>query len=126
MRTPILLALLGLAMPAAPAHAAAHPCRDAPKTARCGSVTVPLDRAKPGGKKLRIEYERYARRDRSQPSLGTMVAVEGGPGYSTTDSRSYYVELLRPLMARRDLLLVDQRGTGLSGALDCPAFRRTV
>ena len=29
-------------------------------------------------------------------------------------------------MARRDLLLVDARGTGLSGALDCPAFRRTV
>ena len=55
-----------------------------------------------------------------------MLAVEGGPGYSTTDSRDYYLTLLAPLRARRDLLLVDLRGTGLSGALDCPALRRTV
>lgn len=74
---------------------------------------------------LRIEYERYPRPVGSQPSLGTMVAVEGGPGYPTTGSRSYYVELLRLVMARRDLLLGDARGTGLSGALDYPAFRRT-
>ena len=49
-----------------------------------------------------------------------MVDVEGGPGYSTTDSRDYYLELHGRLMDRRDLLLVDLRGTGLSGALDCP------
>ena len=58
--------------------------------------------------------------------LGTIVGVEGGPGYSTTDSRDYFLELARPLMGRRDLLLVDARGTGLSGPLDCPALRRTV
>ena len=111
------------------AHAAAprmHPCRDAAPGARCGYVTVPLDRAGSTDATLRIEFELYRRRDRGRPSLGTMVDVEGGPGYSTTDSRSYYLALHRPLMARRDLLLVDARGTGLSGALDCPALRRTV
>jgi hypothetical protein len=36
MRTPVLLALLGLAVLAPSARAAAHPCKDAPKTARCG------------------------------------------------------------------------------------------
>jgi hypothetical protein len=29
-------------------------------------------------------------------------------------------------MDRRDLPLVDARGTGLSGPLDCPAFTETV
>src|SRR6185295_18747664 len=32
----------------------------------------------------------------------------------------------RPLMDRRDLLLVDARGTGLSGPLDCAALRTSV
>ena len=55
-----------------------------------------------------------------------MLAIEGGPGYSTTDSRDSYLKLLAPLRARRDLLLIDLRGTGLSGALDCKTFRRNV
>ena len=103
-----------------------HRCRDAAPGARCGHVRVPLDRADPAGERIRIGFELYRRRDRSRPALGTMVDVEGGPGYSTTDSRSYYLDLHRPLMDRRDLLLVDARGTGLSGALDCRALRRTV
>ena len=59
-----------------------------------------------------------------RPALGTMLAIEGGPGFSTTDSRDSYLKLLAPLRARRDLLLVDLRGTGLSGALDCTTFRK--
>jgi pimeloyl-ACP methyl ester carboxylesterase len=55
-----------------------------------------------------------------------MVDVEGGPGYSTTDSRDYFLGLGRPLMNRRDLLLADARGTGLSGPLDCKALRSSV
>ena len=62
----------------------------------------------------------------SRPALGTMLAIEGGPGFSTTDSRDSYLKLLAPLRARRDLLLVDLRGTGLSEALDCKTFRRDV
>jgi pimeloyl-ACP methyl ester carboxylesterase len=103
-----------------------HACRDAAAGARCGYVRVPLDRAAPASPKIRIGFELYRRRDRSQPRLGTLVDVEGGPGYSTTDSRTYFLGLSRPLMGRRDLLLVDARGTGLSGALDCPAFRTTI
>jgi pimeloyl-ACP methyl ester carboxylesterase len=103
-----------------------HACLDAAAGARCGYVRVPLDRSNPASPKIRIGFELYRRRDRSQPALGTLVDVEGGPGYSTTDSRDYFLGLSRPLMGRRDLLLVDARGTGLSGALDCPAFRETV
>ena len=75
---------------------------------------------------MKVEFERYLRRDRGRPSLGTMLAIEGGPGFSTTDSRDSYLKLLAPLRVRRDLLLVDLRGTGLSGALDCKTFRKDV
>lgn len=87
--------------------------------ARCGRVKVPLEHADPSGSTIRIAYQRYPRRDRSQPSLGTIVAIQGGPGYSTLDGAFYYPELYRPLLRRRSLLLVDLRGTGSSGAIDC-------
>jgi pimeloyl-ACP methyl ester carboxylesterase len=103
-----------------------HACRDAAPGARCGYVRVALDRLAPASPKIRIGFELYRRRDRAHPSLGTLVDVEGGPGYSTTDSRDYYLGLSRPLMDRRELLLVDARGTGLSGPLDCPALRTSV
>jgi pimeloyl-ACP methyl ester carboxylesterase len=101
-------------------------CGAAAEGARCGSVRVPLDRSGTVDGSLRVFFERYPRRDRSRPRLGTLVAIEGGPGYSSTDSRSYFMGLLGPLRSRRDVLFVDLRGTGRSGALDCRAFRRTV
>jgi pimeloyl-ACP methyl ester carboxylesterase len=116
--------LAAAAVAGGPVHK--EPCRDAAPTARCGSISVPLDRTGVMPGRLRIFFERYPRRDRRRPSLGTMLAIEGGPGYSTTDSRDYYLDLRGPLRARRDLLLVDLRGTGRSGALDCPTFHRDV
>jgi pimeloyl-ACP methyl ester carboxylesterase len=87
--------------------------------ARCGRVVVPMDRADPSAGTIRIGYERYPRSDESRPPRGTIVAVEGGPGYATTASRDYYLGLFRPMMDRRDLLLVDLRGTGTSEPIDC-------
>ena len=87
--------------------------------AYCGSVVVPLDRTGATVGTITIRFEYYPRSDTSRPQL-SIVAHEGGPGYSTTASRSLYLDLYRPLMTRRALLLVDERGTGLSGALYCP------
>jgi pimeloyl-ACP methyl ester carboxylesterase len=87
--------------------------------ARCGTVSVPLDRAQPDGEKVTIAFELHRRRNQDKPALEPIVAVEGGPGYSTRASRDGYVELFDPLMNRRDLLLIDNRGTGASGAIDC-------
>ncbi len=107
-----------LALATAVAAGHTHAC-GAGKRARCGTVAVPLDRTRPGSGTLHIGYERYPRTDRTHPSMETIVAIEGGPGYPTTESRSYYLGLFRPMMDRHDLLLVDLRGTGTSGAIDC-------
>lgn len=105
------------ASPPGPSLPHEHPC-DGGK-ARCGSVAVPLNRWRSGGRLLHIGYMRFPHTDTSRPGLETIVAIEGGPGYPTIQSRGYYLGLFRPMMDRHDLLLVDLRGTGTSGVIDC-------
>ncbi|MGD0864122.1 MAG: alpha/beta fold hydrolase [Rhizomicrobium sp.] len=87
--------------------------------AYCGKLLRPLDPDHPSNGKVPIGFEYYPRTDRARASLGTIIAQEGGPGYSTTGSRDGYVRLFTPLRNRRDILLIDKRGTGRSGAIDC-------
>ena len=94
-----------------------HRCKDAP--AYCGSLSRRLDPESGVAGKIEIGFQFYPRLDSSVPALETIVATEGGPGYSTTGTRHNYVKLFRPLMARHDLLLMDLRGTGISEAVDC-------
>jgi pimeloyl-ACP methyl ester carboxylesterase len=89
----------------------------------CGSIVRPIDPAGRVAGHISIGFEFYPHTDTGKPSLGTIIAQEGGPGYSTTDSRDGYVRLFAPLRDRRDILLIDKRGTGLSGAIDCPALQ---
>ena len=83
------------------------------------------DRAHPALGTLHIGYERYPHRNTALSPLEPIVAIAGGPGYPTTLSRDYYLPLFRPLMDRHDLLLVDLRGTGRSGVIDC-AFLQSL
>lgn len=98
-----------------------RPCPGIPG-ARCGTIERPLDPLDPDGPRITIGFELHRAANRSKPSLGTIVAVEGGPGYASTDSRDYYLDLFAPLLGRRDLLLVDARGTGTSSFIDCPGL----
>ena len=100
-----------------------HRCGEHIAHARCGSIEVWADPRFPALGTIRVGFVRFPRRDRDSPSRGTIVAVEGGPGYSTIASRSYYQDLFRPLMDRRSLLLMDLRGTGRSDAIDCPELQ---
>ncbi len=89
----------------------------------CGTIPRLLDPDDESGGSIDINFELYPARNQRQPLLGTIVAVEGGPGYASTASRDYYLELFDPLLSQRQLLLVDNRGTGFSGAIDCPELQ---
>jgi pimeloyl-ACP methyl ester carboxylesterase len=91
--------------------------------ARCGTLRVPLDRTQLGRGTIGIRVEMHPRRNKALPLLGTIVAVQGGPGYATRQSRSSYLSLFHPLMDRYRLLMIDNRGTGGSEAIDCPALQ---
>jgi hypothetical protein len=53
---------------------------------RGGHLQVPLDPKHAQAGKIRVRYVIIPRRDQSRPLLGTIVAVEGGPGYFATGS----------------------------------------
>jgi pimeloyl-ACP methyl ester carboxylesterase len=80
----------------------------------------------PSAGRLRVGFAVRTRSDRGEPSLGTIFAVEGGPGYAATDQpyASSLLAVLAPVLRRRDLVLVDARGTGTSGALYCDELQK--
>src|ERR1700722_17205223 len=92
-------------------------------TGYCGSITRRIDPAGVTPGTITVGFEYYPRADYSEPSLGTILPQEGGPGYSSTGTRDYYLEIFDALRDRRDVLIVDKRGTGLSSPIDCPALQ---
>jgi pimeloyl-ACP methyl ester carboxylesterase len=84
----------------------------------CASVVRLLDPRGdvPGNVPVYFEYYPHTA---PGPAAGTLVATEGGPGSPATESRDDYLALFGPLRARYDVLIMDNRGTGRSGAIDC-------
>lgn len=102
-------------------------CRNSvPERARCGHIKTAADPLRPKLGSQRVGFEFYPRKDKSRPGQGTLVGHEGGPGYPSTGSRSYFLGLFRPLADRHNVLLVDQRGTGTSDPIRCTSLQRGV
>lgn len=134
----VLLALLGqalasLAAPQALAHEASALGSADRGTLRVGNLTLhrcqtaapwctvferPLDPEGAVSGTIGIYFEYYPH-TASGPAAGTLVATEGGPGFAATDSRGEYLALYGPLRPRYDIIIMDNRGTGRSGAIDC-------
>lgn len=119
------LALLGLALtlagaPALAADAPPAPCRlpGVEHDARCGSVSRPLDPARPDGPRIDVHYvvlPALARNRKPDP----VFFFAGGPGQSAIALAGPLSRQLARLSNRRDVVLVDQRGTGRSAPLVC-------
>jgi pimeloyl-ACP methyl ester carboxylesterase len=92
--------------------------------AYCGSIERPLDPANQVAGVIRIGFSWLPHRDAGVPAEGTILAAEGGPGYPSGASLDSYQQLFKPLLVRWNLLLVDDRGTGRSGALVCEPLQR--
>lgn len=86
--------------------------------ARCGRVARPLDPARPDGVKIDIHYAVIPATARS-PKSDPMVFFAGGPGQSALDLVPQIAAMLSRLHNLRDIVLIDQRGTGRSAPLLC-------
>ena len=124
----VLAGVLGLMLMAGatPARAdsggrdALEPC-SLPGVARealCGRFEVPENRATREGRKIALNVFVLPASSK-QPLPDPLFVLEGGPGASVVTAAAAYVPFFQPLLERRDLVLVDQRGTGESGALRC-------
>jgi pimeloyl-ACP methyl ester carboxylesterase len=56
------------------------------------------------------------------PSRNAVVALAGGPGQSALGLGEFIAKAISPALGSRDLLVFDQRGTGESSPLSCPAL----
>jgi pimeloyl-ACP methyl ester carboxylesterase len=90
----------------------------------CGTIKRKLDPTGGVNGNITIGFEYYPRRDQSKPRLGVILPQEGGPGYSSTGTRDAYINIFNPLRDRRDILIVDKRGTGTSAAIHCPGIQK--
>jgi len=85
--------------------------------AKCGTVSVPENRAFPDKNitlKLAVVHS-SSKKKKDDPVL--MLA--GGPGQSALESYSQAEGGFQSILRHRDVILVDQRGTGSSNPLDC-------
>lgn len=85
----------------------------------CGVLQRPLDPSQPQGTQIDVHYAvlpALARNRKPDPVL----FFAGGPGQSAIDLAGPVSRMLGRLAYRRDVVLVDQRGTGRSAPLLCP------
>ena len=95
------------------------PAAQALGAALCGNVYVPIDREHVIPGTIPIYFELYMH-TAPGPAESAILAARGGPGFSTTRRRGFYASLFAPNLDTHDLLLIDQRGRGLSGTITCP------
>jgi pimeloyl-ACP methyl ester carboxylesterase len=91
---------------------------DVVQTARCGALSVPENPARPAGRRLSIRLAVIPAQGGPSHS-DPIVVLMGGPGEDAIGAAALYARQFAPLLQDRDLLLIDERGTGQSGALRC-------
>lgn len=86
----------------------------------CGELTVPEDRSRPEGNLIKL-YVAVVHSPDPNPKPDPLVVLEGGPGWPASESMDYWLSIFHNVLKQRDLILLDQRGTGKSQpSLDCP------
>jgi pimeloyl-ACP methyl ester carboxylesterase len=128
------LAVFGLAVSANAAMAAEHSSQPAlamstceltlpgtPLTmaAECGWLEVAENPAEPNGRHIKLRVARVpARERRVEPD--PVLFLAGGPGQAASEAWLIIAPAFTRLNKNRDILLIDQRGTGQSHPLRCP------
>jgi pimeloyl-ACP methyl ester carboxylesterase len=95
-----------------------HPQRRMILAAECGVLTVPENAREPAGRQIGLHIVRISaisRRNEPDP----LFILAGGPGASATEFYATFATAFGAIRRERDIVLVDQRGTGGSNRLDC-------
>ncbi len=86
--------------------------------ALCGSLQVFEDRAARKGRTIDLKVSVLPALS-ADPLPDPIFLLAGGPGQAATEAFAPLLRALAPLRRTRDLVFVDQRGTGASRKLDC-------
>ncbi len=86
--------------------------------ARCGRLEVPEDPEAPEGRKISLHIAMAPAVDRTA-SPDPLFFLAGGPGQAASETWPIMRAVLEKVRRHRDIVLVDQRGTGQSNPLKC-------
>jgi pimeloyl-ACP methyl ester carboxylesterase len=89
--------------------------------AQCATVEVPEDRARPDGRRIGI-FAGVLPANTPSPKPDPLFILAGGPGQAASHLAPFAAQL-NAVRRTRDIVLVDQRGTGRSTPLECAAFK---
>jgi pimeloyl-ACP methyl ester carboxylesterase len=89
--------------------------------AQCGELVVPENRERPDGRRITLAIAVLPANTLS-PRPDPLFILAGGPGQAASALGPFAAQLSL-VRKDRDLVLVDQRGTGRSSPLDCAAFK---
>lgn len=118
---------------AADTVASAHTTRGNLKTCRvpefaqevqCGSLKRPLNPAQPQGTQIELHYVVLPSQDKNKLDDAVFL-LAGGPGQSASELAGFGRAIFSNLNRRRDLVFLDQRGTGKSAPLKCTAVENS-
>ncbi len=91
--------------------------------AQCGTLTVWEDRRSHAGRRLGLRVA-VVRATGQKPAKDALFILAGGPGQAATEVYGGLAPSLSRINLSRDIVLVDQRGTGSTAdALACPALQ---
>ncbi len=87
--------------------------------ARCMDMEVPLDYGQPQGQKIQLHVAVVPASGKA-PQADPLFFFAGGPGQSAVASTLLMWPVFSKVLQHRDVVLIDQRGTGKSTPLNCP------
>ncbi|MEV5570163.1 alpha/beta fold hydrolase [Spirillospora sp. NPDC052269] len=113
--------------PAAPSSkpglAGQHPCDGQPGFT-CATLQVPLDHRDPSKGTLDLQV---GMSDNTDAPKGTLLFLTGGPGQPGVPFLTRIMQQRLPDLAKNyRFVMIDQRGTGAFGAIDCPKMQAEV
>jgi pimeloyl-ACP methyl ester carboxylesterase len=88
------------------------------ETLRCGHLEVAENRRAPGGRRIALRVVVVPAAE-PRPDAAPLFHLEGGPGVAASDMAALYATEVPEYRRHRDVVLVDQRGTGGSNPLRC-------
>ena len=101
------------------------PCTLAPQfgaasvEAQCGTLSVAENPALPNGRRIALNIAWVPADEEADVMPDPVFLLAGGPGQAATESYPQVAAAFREVLKKRNVVLVDQRGTGKSNPLTC-------
>jgi pimeloyl-ACP methyl ester carboxylesterase len=115
---------------ATPAHRSAtlKPCalKGLDAEASCATYEVLENREAWSGRRIPLKIVVLPALENAKRQPDPLFILAGGPGQAATENAKFFARTFARIHRDRDIVMVDQRGTGESNGLDCDLYGSTV